>query len=312
MKNLAKIEEGVNMKRHFLSYCIVLIGIFLIPCSSFALMHISNNNFAWECSGCHIYGGPADGVRPCEDCHNTSSDDSDNYDDFNTIKVATHSSEVIGSVPPYGYGTWGQECLDCHQHHTHKGLSRYDGVTEPSYVLGELTINWPVSDAERTETTFTIDASSILDPAWGDPATWAQKTGNERGLILVMKPNSRYIWWEIIDATETTVTIANVRTYFRYRDKPFEAKLVYGMLIKDEVNGVDVDAGGPSTMADDESGTEFDPTPEGICQVCHTQTLHWRYDGSLADHFSGWNCILCHPHEQGFKVDPLPTLHPCE
>jgi hypothetical protein len=92
------------------------------------------------------------------------------------------------------------------------------------------------------------------------------------------------------------------------------------MLIQDAIDAPDgngifrpviVNFTGPSSLADDESGTGIDPTPDGVCQVCHTQTLHWRSNGSLADHFSGWNCILCHPHEKGFKADP-PQLAICK
>jgi len=46
----------------------------------------------------------------------------------------------------------------------------------------------------------------------------------------------------------------------------------------------------------------------GICEVCHTKTSHWRNDGSLAGMgvhtgLAGSNCMSCHPHDKGFKAD---------
>jgi hypothetical protein len=56
---------------------------------------------------------------------------------------------------------------------------------------------------------------------------------------------------------------------------------------------------GPNSFADG------DATIDGICEVCHTQTNHWRNDGSLAGQgahigLKGSNCTNCHPHNQGF------------
>ncbi|MHB1349090.1 MAG: CxxxxCH/CxxCH domain c-type cytochrome [Desulfobulbaceae bacterium] len=46
---------------------------------------------------------------------------------------------------------------------------------------------------------------------------------------------------------------------------------------------------------------------DGICEVCHTLTSHWRNDGTLAgvgvhDGLRGSNCMGCHPHHKGFKA----------
>ncbi len=52
-----------------------------------------------------------------------------------------------------------------------------------------------------------------------------------------------------------------------------------------------------------------DKTPDGICQVCHTQTGHWRTDGtrgalagSIHETYNGTGCMGCHPHANGFKA----------
>jgi len=46
---------------------------------------------------------------------------------------------------------------------------------------------------------------------------------------------------------------------------------------------------------------------DGICQACHTQTNHWRNDGSLADHNIDLRCLTCHEHNEGFQ----PNCNSC-
>jgi hypothetical protein len=116
-----------------------------------------------------------------------------------------------------------------------------------------------------------------------------------------------YVYYEVIGTTASSVTIGENYRMFPGGNNPINAQLIYGMLIWDEVNGIPVKAAGPTFMANDESGDGTDETPNGICQVCHTQTTHWRNDGLYANHFSGWKCTICHPHEEGFRPIP-PSL----
>lgn len=153
----------------------------------------------------------------------------------------------------------------------------------------------------------------IYDPAWEYPATWGEKTSSERGLLFVWynRVINKYHWYEVISTTEAietpyyppTITInsPDFPRIPRFNPDPILAKLVYGMLIKNEVNETSVKFGGPMTMANDESGTGIDPTPNGICQVCHENISAWNSSGSGANHFNGWACIACHPFEQGFS-----------
>ncbi|MEW6427257.1 MAG: CxxxxCH/CxxCH domain-containing protein [Thermodesulfobacteriota bacterium] len=62
---------------------------------------------------------------------------------------------------------------------------------------------------------------------------------------------------------------------------------------------------GPRNLAYNENSSPVtyaafgaDPTPTGICQICHTATNHWRADGSGADHNNGMICTSCHSHEK--------------
>ncbi len=44
------------------------------------------------------------------------------------------------------------------------------------------------------------------------------------------------------------------------------------------------------------------PTDDGICEACHTKTIHYRNDTSGGDHThnQGTRCINCHKHKNGF------------
>ncbi|MFH1218051.1 MAG: CxxxxCH/CxxCH domain-containing protein [Pseudomonadota bacterium] len=65
---------------------------------------------------------------------------------------------------------------------------------------------------------------------------------------------------------------------------------------------------GPSDFAasDGLASGGNDSTPNGICQVCHLSTSHWRRDGSLGNHYNGQSCTDCHDHKTGFQ--PSCTL----
>ncbi len=45
------------------------------------------------------------------------------------------------------------------------------------------------------------------------------------------------------------------------------------------------------------------PFNDGVCEVCHTKTTHYRNDASGGDHthYQGQRCTSCHTHDKGFK-----------
>jgi predicted CXXCH cytochrome family protein len=61
------------------------------------------------------------------------------------------------------------------------------------------------------------------------------------------------------------------------------------------------DAGGPSmySFADgDEDGNGY---YDGVCETCHTQAANHRNNSSGGHaHYTGTNCIACHPHDENF------------
>ncbi|MEJ5165484.1 MAG: CxxxxCH/CxxCH domain-containing protein [Thermoanaerobaculia bacterium] len=53
------------------------------------------------------------------------------------------------------------------------------------------------------------------------------------------------------------------------------------------------------------------PYDDGICEVCHTKTNHYRNDGSGGDHTHNQNtrCVSCHQHKKGFAASGCDGCH---
>ena len=83
---------------------------------------------------------------------------------------------------------------------------------------------------------------------------------------------------------------------------------------KSVVFQVDDKAGGTNpnnSYLGDTSGPSNTPYDDGVCEVCHTQTTHWRNDTSGGDHSHSQNarCVTCHEHEGGFKGKACNACH---
>jgi len=294
-----------------LGVCLILLG----PGVSSAY-HSRNYDYDM-CSHCHP-GGPGNGNFPaCTQCHTASGPP---YNVDVAPAKGNHSNALLGTdydtldnwnVDSQG-NPYAVTCVNCHEPHHNNGITGDTGVTDPSYILAEFTGNYAIT--ADSVTTMQISDLVVYDQAWADPATWGAKTGPERGLVLLDTINGTMYWYKVISSDGSTISFVNDGTYFPQSpiNNPQSMSLVYGQFIQDEVGhrnssgGLDdprsVKFGGPKTMANDESGTGTDPTPDGICQVCHTQTLFWRNDGTGANHFSGQYCTSCHEHDHGFKA----------
>jgi len=89
--------------------------------------------------------------------------------------------------------------------------------------------------------------------------------------------------------------------------------IIYGKLIRDEISTPN---SGKKTVKffdpnGDNSFADGDSTYDGVCEVCHTQTTHFRNNSTGDDPLhtnvgegegqAGTNCINCHSHDNGFK-----------
>jgi len=201
-------------------------------------------------------------------------------------------------VPPAGI--WEQYCTDCHEPHFQMQLS-YLGTNADDLLLATGMIG-PASSFrvdESTKTTTFSYSDLVADANWNDPTTWNKKNDNQtynNGLILIRDTISPKDSYEVETADGSTITLKG------FMD-PVAAGgtfgLIYGQLMKSNVNGRDVKFFDPKT----ENFGFINIDGSGICQVCHTDTAYFQNDGSLQDHPTPTYepCNNCHKPKDGFQ-----------
>ncbi|NTW59154.1 MAG: CxxxxCH/CxxCH domain-containing protein [Nitrospirae bacterium] len=267
-----------------------------------------NASNTMSCADCHSQfsaGSYSDDV--CLSCHLNAT--GGGYSQNSAPKMLTHASANTSTK----YGNWSFTCISCHNKHTQDQMYAYG---PDSYLItGTIT-----SVTDNNDGTTTFGYMNLIEniAGWSDFTKWGAKSGgnaaagNERGLILFANTANPDVSFEILSATATSLTVwGSITTSFPGTVIPGNTfALVYGQLIKSAM----VSAGSitrsvrffqnssTGSFAYNSAPGSPDPTPDGVCQVCHTRTSFWRYDGSLAGHYSGTNCTSCHKHEEGFKT----------
>ncbi len=276
--------------------------MFLVSIQAYSLdyPHTGVNNIT--CDACHFVYGDEPTLLPawtnvvpqniddtrynvlCWSCHN----------DVEAQYVRTHSSLEIDN----SYGDWSVECRVCHNPHTQKQFKTY-GVEGHLYSGNSTNV---------AETTLTED-----EAAWTDD----QFKGN------VLIPNSegtnKKYGYKIIGNTSDTITVKGpINTAKVDIGDPFAViygKIVQSTLSIDRITDPSVpkegdktvklfDSTGPNSFADGDS------TYDGICEVCHTETLFHRNNPSgYHNHEPGKKCTVCHKHTEGFKGSGCDVCH---
>ncbi len=239
-----------------------------------------------------------------------------------------HSSDQVGVQ----HGTWNMECKDCHNPHNQPQIQAYGSA---AYL------------ATGTLTSVISGTTSILTDA---SATWV--VDEHAGRIVFPDINARNrrgrpignLSYRVLSNTATALTVdgeVNV-SYIAAGDT---YGIIYGKNIRDQIK-----VPGTSTwkqvkffsQTGANSFADSDATLDGICQVCHTKTAHFRNDGTGIDqlhmngdrgdptgtagenctdkchqHIGGFGhgkgytkvdlCIECHGHEEGAIYDPDGT-----
>ncbi|MCF6281686.1 MAG: right-handed parallel beta-helix repeat-containing protein [Candidatus Polarisedimenticolaceae bacterium] len=231
----------------------------------------------------------------CWSCHN----------DIIAPFMRTHSSISIDD----GYGDWAMECRTCHNPHFHP-QQRYNAP-----------------DAYLTQRTITSLTSTVL------ASTGAGWTVDEfAGLILFPDLTNSNVTNRILSNTADTITVEGAINGAVATGASFAVG--YGKLIHQTINAPDrgngVDEPDTCSVTDnvfsctntferpvkfyratgDNSFADPDDTEtDGPCQVCHSRTAHFRFDGSGPDQWhtninggtAGQKCTdICHKHENGF------------
>jgi predicted CxxxxCH...CXXCH cytochrome family protein len=305
----------VELREAAMKRLLILIGLMVLVMAASASAYVlpidsphnsSTNIICGDCHSLFTIGAYDDSV--CLSCH--INDTGGGYTKNNAPKVVTHSSATTSAK----YGVWTNNCISCHwiQNALHGQMQVLFYGSQAYLVTGTIT---SITDNGDGTTTFGYGGLVVNKAGWGDFNRWGQKSGNERGLIMYPNIANNRVNFEVESADATTITVTGgINTAFPGTVNIGNTlALVYGQFVRSSVsptgglgNAVKFfDNTSDNSFANDESGTGTDPNPDGICQVCHTQTLHWRNDGTLAAQGvhsaqNGANCMQCHPHAQGF------------
>jgi len=239
-----------------------------------------------------------------------------------------HSSDQISDQ----YGTWNIECKDCHNPHNQPQIQTFG--TEAFLATGTLTSVTQSANSTLTDTS----AAWTVDEHAGRVVFPDASVRDRRGIPI------GDLSYRIESNTATTLTLDGVinTAYIAAGDT---YGIVYGKIIRSEIQAPAdsswkqvkfFGATGANSFADD------DATLDGVCQVCHTKTGHFKNDGTGADqmhtnadrgditgtagekctekchlHIGGFGhgkgntdvtlCIECHGHEEGTIYDPDGT-----
>ncbi len=285
----------------------VLLAYTAGPARSVEVDAPHNASVAMTCTDCHSQftaGTFTDDV--CLSCHLNAT--GGGYAKNNAPKMLTHASANTGNK----YGNWSYTCISCHNSHTQDQV--YSGPA--SYLITGLI----TSVADNGDGTSTFGYANLVEnyTGWSDYKRWGRKSGgnassgNERGLILFANTSNLAVSFEILSATATSMTVkGSLNDAFPgavAAGSPFA--IAYGQLMSAGVMSAGsitrtvnfFQNSSVKSFAHADAPGSPDSSPDGICQVCHTRTSFWRYDGSLTNHYSGTNCTTCHKHEAGFKT----------
>ncbi len=209
--------------------------------------------------------------------------------------AAMHSDLAIN-----GTESWSNECTACHAPHFQRQLASVADINE-DFLLTDIylvtgTINSVTPSGGNTTVNYTLDYAA---DEWTSPSRWAAKTGLDRGLIFVADAlNPKGVTYETILADASSITVAGIIDPAMV-NKTFG--LLYGQFLRNKITtsigDQVVSFSNPHGGFVDDSGSV---APTGICQVCHTNTAYWTYDGGNNTHNAKTNCLICHQHDAGF------------
>jgi hypothetical protein len=268
--------------------------------------HNASNNI--DCGSCHgagllnspFWGGTMSYDQLCLNCHKASSGP---YSETYAPLVMTHSSLTTSDK----YGDWERECRNCHNPH-YQRQKLYKNTDANNLYLATGTITSCSYNDGSKESTLTY--STITYKTGWDYTKLTEKTSGYRRTILfpnVNKLGYNYPIKAVDTPTANTITVTGNSCTYLYPPTTFAA--IYGQYIKDVI---DVNGTNKQVKFFDQTGTnsyaDGDGTYNGVCEVCHTQTEHFRNNGEAPDQNhanigedEGTNCIFCHNHIDGLS-----------
>ncbi len=272
----------------------------------------------------------------CSSCHDTSLSDSplligSNINNFCTVNchnaanVESYSNTsapmVLGHTSAYTstqFGPWTKQCLDCHDPHYQN--QKYWASTESvELFLFSGQVDAYVYDADDNTSALTYSGGTFKS-GWNIDSITEKTTAARRPILLPnLKKTGNAFAVTAIDATTMTVA-GDVRAMYTYISPPTNFGVIYGQYIR---KFVDTDGDGSYEKAlkfMDKNGTYGFTAGDGsnVCEICHTQTDHFRNAGAAAapdpNHAnialldeanvnleSEEQCLFCHNHADGFR-----------
>ncbi|MEW6217990.1 MAG: CxxxxCH/CxxCH domain-containing protein [Thermodesulfobacteriota bacterium] len=254
--------------------------------------------------------------RLCLYCHTSASAP---YTDTEAPRAKTHSSLTVDA----GYGDWTTQCIDCHDPHNQaQKIVRTADRAKTLLASGQVT----GCSYDALSETSTLAVSAINYKAGWNAVSLAAKTLAGRRAILVPNLGKVGATFPVDAINDAGLTItasgdacANL-TGNPYVTLPVDYGIIYGQLIRQNVTHSAKGINAPVKFVDKTGANSFvdgDTTYDGVCQVCHTLTRHFRRTGEVdvepaqgMDHDPevGGNCMDCHRHENGFKHGGTGTV----
>jgi hypothetical protein len=193
------------------------------------------------------------------------------------------------------YGGLVMPCTQCHNPHYQKQLR-----------------TWKAAGYLATGTISAVTTTTLTRTA-GAPG-WSQDQW--KGMLLI--PDVRYLQYNyrIASNTASVITIDTSRgdaIMLAYAAPGASFAVVYGGLIKEAIGRLPVKflrGTGVNSFADG------DATRDGVCEVCHSRTTHFRASGTAPDQLhtsigssaAGTRCMVCHKHVLGFPGENAGCL----
>jgi hypothetical protein len=214
----------------------------------------------------------------CWSCHTGSAGD--------PPLAYTHSSLMTDN----SYGDWSIECRTCHNPHKQMQTLTYGSASYVETGTSTGKTNTALTDTSKNWTADQF-ANMVLIPDTALTYMY-QVTGNDSNTIT-------------IDGTmDTSVTAGKAYA------------VIKGKLIKSTINApnratcsivanqyICTSTTAKTTRFFRDTGTnsfaDGDSIYDGICEVCHTQTIFHKSNGQSGSHPSGVKCTMCHPHTEG-------------
>ncbi len=277
-----------------LLFLVLILCLITTQAETLDYPHAGMNNIT--CDACHfVYGTEPSLLPEWTDIVPQNIDDSQYnilcwscHDDDVATAVRTHSSLEIDN----SYGDWTVECRVCHNPHTQKQFKVYG---EPSHLY--------------TGTSTDVTTSTLTEGGAG----WTIDEYRGNVLIPDASGSNKKYGYKIIGNTVDTITVREEINTAKV-DIGDTFAIIYGKIVKstivlDEITDPGVPKTGDKTVRlfKEKGANSFadgDSIYDGVCEVCHTQTLYHKNsaDGDHTHNIEAERkCTSCHVHTSGFK-----------